>query len=400
MIDQGGITDDTKIERPAADPAAGKSDVPSNETPLDSVGHSRGGQLSTVDEVRVNSGATLYHAGSVLRCRSAGALRRLASGHDSDGRDARPSMEPFRPTLRAYSAPHILHSALYPPQDRGRKRRGKIPVETSNPSGDSRSTRDPSLARGSAGRRTQELSDGEEAGAPCKHRQGGYLHKHQGFEQEEVSCPPVVTFRVLGGLGELPRRRKCDTAPGRKKTANRVRDAQLIQEPAASYSRAGRRDRLGGSFGLAEEAHNSPVVELSQTVGAEGGKAPAHAMEPLDEGSNVPIDSPPGGLTAEIPAWCSTRRKSRPRGDKKLKAREAGTMPGESPRSKTVTKSRTKAKHVLATRSKSSTRAALRLDGKSSTVPAHNMRSTAYLPYSLERPVSRERTQAFLYTSN
>jgi len=400
MANQEGIADNTEIKRPAVDPLGGENDALSNEMPLDS-GHSLGGQcatVATVDGDRINRGGTLHHAGSVLRCRSAGALRKLARGHDSDGRNSRPSTEPFRPTLRAYSAPHVLHSALYPPKDRARTARRSPPVETGTPSGDSRRSRDPPLARGRAGRRTQELfSEGAERGAPCKHRQGGYLHRYKGFGQEEVSCPPVVIFRVLGGLGELPRRRNYGTGPGGKNRANRARDARLTQEPAAPSIGAGRRDRLDRSYRLAEGGRSSPEMGLSQAVGTEAGEASALGFP---EGTNVPTNSPPGELAAEKPAWCSARRSSRPMGVETLKAWGAGIPGGDSPPSKTVAKGRTKAKNVLATRRKSSTRTAPRPRGTSSSFSTHNTCSTAYLPYSLERPVSRERTQAFLYTSN
>lgn len=307
----------------------------------------------------------------------------------------------LRPTLRAYSAPLFLHSALFPPKNSTRTAPGKPQAADSNTSGGSKSTRNNFYMTGE-GRRAGETN------APCRHRQGGYLHRYKGFEQEKVSCPPVATFRVIGGLGEFPKRRG-NTAPAGKTGKHEGAGAPLadgrvvqqpLEQPAASPVRPGRGGRVDSTCSLSGETPSSLAVELSHEASTEEEWPSAYPLELFAEGSNVAPESPPGGGVSATRAWFS-RSNGRPNGAKRLKAWGEGAVAQRGLPQSAAERSKTKMRGGLTAGSRtSSCRANRRFGSANANSSPYNKRSSAFLPYSLERPVSPERTPAFFYTSN
>lgn len=407
----GGGTND----RPTTDPALRESDCPLSGVPLDApAAGSRGGCFSTVytgSSGGVKRGGALYHAGSILRCRSAGnnGLRGPARG-GFDARDIHIGIEASRPTLRAYSAPHFLHSALFPPKHIGRRIGGKSPVEASDTKGaGSTRTRERVHSRGGAWRKHETPLETEQMNAPCQHGRGGYLHRYQGFEQEKVSCPPVVTFRVLGGLGESRRRRRANTAPTREDGQNNNQSASLRADggdPRASF-RPGTASQTDSTYGLSEETPGSLTVEVSHEASTE--KEVGSSAYPLDlfaEGSRVETVAPTTGERVRVtPAWCPGS-KNRPRGAKRqaswggsgaTQQRKPALINKMAPRRPKMNQD-----GVPVGGRNNSSRVARRFGTATARSSPYNckMNSSAFLPYSLERPVSTERSQAFFYTSN
>lgn len=392
----------TVTTRSGGDSAIGQPDCPWNETQQDALGdsHNRGDPVSSLDE-NVNCGGTLYHVGGVLRCRSVGPLRSLVRGN-CDDRGTHPGSVPLRPTLRAYSAPLFLHSATFPPKSSTQTARGKPPAANSNTNGGVTSTRSHSCTPG-------ERRGAGETNAPCRHRRGGYLHRFKGFEQEKVSCPPVATFRVIGGLGEFPRRRG-NTAPAgtsRKHDGDTApftggRAVQPSQQKlAASPVTTGRGGRGDSACALSQESPGSLSVELSHVFSAHEGQPSTYPLELFAEGSIVAPESPPDGGVAATPAWCS-RTTGRPNGAKRMKAwGESDVRRGLPQNKEEMSKNKMKNKGGLTAGSKNaSSRENRRLAHANATSSPYKKRSSAFLPYSLERPVSPERTRAFFYTSN
>lgn len=383
------------------DPAVGQRDCPWIQSQQCACGDSQGDHLPTLGG-RVKCGGTLYHAGGVLRCRSADTLRSLVRGN-CDGRGTHPGNKSSRPTLRAYSAPLFLHSALFPPKSSTQTARGEPQAAASSITSDGRTSTQDRLHAPSEGQRSGETK------APGRHRQGGYLHRYQGFEREKVSCPPVTTFRAMGGLGEFPRERG-KTAPAEQRSRHEgiiaapltdSRGAQQPQEAGVSSARPGRGGRADSSAcTLSEETRGSLAVGLSQGTGMEEGQSSAYPLELFAEGSNVaPGSPPPGRGVAAAPAWCS-RSKGRPNGAKRLKAWREGAVQRGPPQNRAETIG-TKMNRGLTAGSETSRRATNRRCGAVKAKPSpYTERSSAFLPYSLERPVSPERARAFFYTSN
>eukprot|EP00752_Nemacystus_decipiens_P006673 g6000.t1 len=378
-------------------PVLGQSDGLWNEKQKGGAGHGGGDPVPKLDE-NGNRGGTLYHAGAVLRCRSAGALRSLVEG-SSDGRGTHSGSVPLRPTLRAYSTPIFLHSALFPPKSSSQAARGRSRAADSNTSGGrQKDTRGHYHTQGTG-------RSAEEAHAPCRHRRGGYLHRYKGFEQEKVSCPPVDTFRIIGGLGEFPRRRGSTAPAGRIRKHDRnsaplavARVVRQPRDPAASSLGPGRGGRIDGACEFSQETPGSLAVELSYQSSTEEGRSSAHPLELFAEGSKLAPESPPIGGIAGTPVWCS-KTKGRPNGAKRIKAwREGAVQPGSRQNGTRTRKD--KMRGGPAAGSKTSSRADRSFGAAKASSSLHKKRPSAFLPYSLERPVSPERTRAFFYTSN
>lgn len=352
---------------------------------------------------------TLYHAGSILRRRSPDNNDPRDLGEDGYTRGTTHvvGIEAARPTLRAYSTPHFLHSALFPPKYRA-LRVEKPQVEVSNnTTGGITSMRERVHSR-NGGRRKHETSrEPEEMDKPCQHGRGGYLHRYKGFEQEQISCPPVVTFRVLGGLGES-RRRRANSAPAGK--ARRNNEKNVSPSPAKGGDlRASIRPvtacHTDSGYGLFEETPGSLTVEFSHESSTE--KETGSSAYPLNlfaEGSRVePVSAPPDEGVTATPAWFPGS-KIRPRGVKR-QASWAGSGAAQQrkpPLNKTASRKVKVQRHGAAVGSRSASSRAARRFGSAARSSAYSceMRSSAFLPYSLERPVSTERTQAFFFTSN
>lgn len=355
----------------------------------------------------------LYHAGAVLRCRSAGAMRSLVRG-GCDGRGTRLSSSPSKPTLRAYSTPLFLHSALFPPRSSAQAARGRphqAADSSNNTSGGRKSCpRNHSYTSGE-GRR----GSGETREPSFRHRRGEYLHRYKGFEQEKVSCPPVATFRVIGGLGEFPRRRGSTAPAGKTKkhegNAAPLAECRVVQQPqeppAASSVRPGRRGHVGSACALfsQEIPPGSLAVEpLSHECSTEGGlgRPSVYPLELFADGSNVAPESPPtGGGVAATPAWCS-RSKGRPNGAKRIRAWGEGAVQQGLPHNRADITNKNRMRGGLTAGSKTGNSRANRNFGaaNASSYSPHKKHPSAFLPYSLERPVSPERMHAFFYTSN
>ena len=295
-----------------------------------------------------------------------------------------------------------MHSALFPPKSSAQAARGG-PCEAtrSNTGGGRKSAQDHSRTSG------EGRSAAGETKAPCRHRQGGYLHRYKGFEQEKVSCPPVVTFRAIGGLGEFPRRRGSTAPAGKTRNhegnADPLADGRVVrqsQEPAASSVRPERRGRVGSACAFSQETAGSLAVELSYESCTEEGRRSACPMDLFAEGSSVAPESPPSGEgVAATPAWCS-RSKGRPIGAKRIKAWGEGAVHRGPPHSRAQTK-KDRMRGGRPAGSKTSSRASQSFGTANAGSSRHTTkRPSAFLPYSLERPVSPERAQAFFYTSN
>lgn len=365
--------------------------------------------LSSSTITTTNCGGTLQHVGGILRCRSANAdPLTWASGGDCDeGGDTRhPSMEPIsRPTLRAYSAPHFLHAALFPPKSCAPATGRRAPVAGSNMSA-SGSERSSVRGRAGGGEWTdQEALEAATVKAPCQHHpQGGYLHRYMGFEQEKVFCPPVDTFRALGGLGEFPRRRRrrCSTAPAVGQPQGRLRmvppthvDGGGGFEP--EITEPGRRGLLDRDCPLA-------IEDPSDQTNVEEARASPYPLELFAEGSSVaPVSSSDGvggGDGAAAAAARCGESSRRPRGAKRQKSWATGAH--EKSRSSRTTK--TCALHPGRKTGDISAGAGARRCGSacgssSSPYSCSSKRPSVFLPYSLQRPVTQER-KAFFYTSN
>lgn len=394
--------------RSATDPASRQSDCPMNKATSDAPPGSRGcfSTIGTGDFSGVTRGGTLYHAGSILRCRSAGNndLRGLARG-DFDGGGTHVGIEAARPTLRAYSAPHFLHSALFPPKNSALPVGGKLPVKASNTKGSSTNKRERAHSRDGGQRELEASLEVEEMNTLCQHGRGGYLHRYKGFEQEKVSCPPVVTFRVLGGLGEC--RRRANTVPVGKTCQNNKINASRPTEggdPRASV-RSGTACHADSAYGLSEETPGSLTAGLlHETSRKKEAASPVYPWDLFAEGSRVePVSPPLDEEERSTPAWCSTS-KNRPRGAK-IQASWGGPSVARKrkpPLNRATPRKVKMQQDGVSVGSTSNNKAAGRFGAATarSSPCDGKMNSSAFLPYSLERPVSTERAQAFFYTSN
>lgn len=454
----------------------------------------RGDDHSRLDASRRSSGSikcvggSLHHAGGILRCRSAGAISRsLGEGFCDDGGNKNPSIESMRPTLRAYSAPHFLYSALFPPKHRGRGPGSKETAASSNIHPTSagptcsweRALSSDGRRRGNQGESLSEAGEVAEACCCQRHRRGGYLHRYMGFEQETVSCPPVAELRVIGGLGEFPRRRgKSRDAGGvrgqaRSENSNngnkgaaactafareharggaetyRQESAEQVESVRSERGKAGAESSIVACRLPGETPPNSLLVEHPswQTSAEEGEqqhpeqeerdartvRAPSYPLELFAEGSRVaPPRSPPRPLAEDemvavtTPAWWRSGRSgrsgsgnsanntsfNRPKGAKRQKAwgvsaqrkKSASTPSAAAPgRKTTMTTAATDARnHFGRNRTKEGGARKFRAAADARPSPQSTVKhcSSAFLPYSLERPVSPERSRAFFYTSN
>lgn len=268
-------------------------------------------------------------------------------------------------------------------------------------------TRGRAHSRGGVWRKHETPLEAEEMDAPCQHGRGGYLHRYKGFEQEKVSCPPVVTFRVLGGLGESRRRRRANTAPARQSRENNQSASRPADggDPRASY-RPRTANHTDSTYGLSEETPGSLTVEFSHDTSIE--KETGSSTYPLDlfaEGSRVePVFSPPDEGVRARPAW-RPGSNTRPRGAKRQASwgGSGAAQQRKPPLNKTVSRKAKMNQDGVTVGSRSNcSRATGRFGAASPRSSPYNckMSSSAFLPYSLERPVSTERTQAFFYTSN
>lgn len=365
--------------------------------------------LSSSTTTTINCGGTLQHVGGILRCRSASAdPLSLASGGDCDegGGTRHPSMESIsRPTLRAYSAPHFLHAALFPPKSCAPAAGRRVPATGSNTSagGSKRS-----CARGRAGGgewADREALDVATVKAPCQHHlRGGYLHRYMGFEQEKVLCPPVDTFRALGGLGEFPRRRRrSSTAPAVGQPRGRLRMAPPTHVDAGGgfepeNAEPGRRGLLDSDCPLG-------VEDPSDQTSVEEERGSPYPLELFAEGSSVgPVSSSGGGGggdgAAAAAARCSESSR-RPRGAKRQKSWATGAHEKSRSSRKTKTCALPPGRNAGDSSAGAGTRRCGSAGGTSSSAycSSSSKRPSVFLPYSLQRPVTQER-KAFFYTSN
>lgn len=341
---------------------------------------------TAVDRELDNNSATgaarisaLHHVGGVLRCRSVGASSRGFAHRD--GGETTPLAETTRPTLRAYSAPLFLHSTIFPPKNRVQTGRGMSTVETTDerPNCDGRYvtfTRQKE-AQGQV-ERTAAVPATETTVAPSQHRLGGYLHKFMGFEQERVSSPPVESFRVVGGLGDFPRKEA--TLARRRARTDRSASARSESRAATAQPPGGRRNNSGDSLRLHERKRSI----LDGGVGPRASHEQAYHLGLFADGSTMAPISPPGDRHT-FPVWCS-RSKRRPGGAKEQKVWGAcgwEVVPGSGV-------------HEAGGKTRSGGSSRGLVSGPASGADY----SSAFLPYALERPVSPERAQAFSYTCN
>lgn len=352
----------------------------------------------------------LRHAGGILRCRSA-TVSNLRWSHSAKGgktNDAndKATISPAargRPTLRAYSAPLFLHSASFPPKRRpSQKGDGVVgrKAATANKSRNNEGWREESASR-----------SGADGAAPCQHRPRGYLHRFMGFEQEKISSPPVTTLTVLGGLREREFPRAAgDTATdgiasqagqgsrsetggaargaGRDETSKRTRRAFSKRAEDLSAGAHTNTDRRFSSRGGARRSVATPGPTPGEVVALH---ANAFALGLFADGSRLAPVSPPEARQQVPPVWCRGN-KGRPRGAKRQRA--WGTA-GPTPLPSRKTGAGTPGGRI------GSRGDGVRVVGREGTErreTGSNCCSVAFLPYSLERPVSPERTGAFSHT--
>ena len=229
------------------------------------------------------------------------------------------------------------------------------------------------------------------AGAPCRHRRAGYLHRYMGFVQNRVASPPLESFRALGGLREYPRKEsRTVIVVG----ATIGHDGSASTNPATGEATTS--EHGGGgvrrSLGTRSELSYGRRLSAAAAVGSPSGTAitPKQAcpLELFADGSSLVPTSPPNA-TPTIPAWCS-RSRNRPKGAKRQESWEADGRRGAHP--KDALKNKPPGSSSLK-RSKAAKTGRNRRAGSPylAGVP---------LPYDLERPVSPERAIAFRYTCN
>lgn len=325
-------------------------------------------------------GVTTVRAERLFRYRSAAANSdRPAMGSLAEAGIPRSAVR----TLKPYSAPLYLHSTLFPPKNHDQPAGKESQV---NGGANYRKGRGNEW-RKSLGTTVVPAIVATEA-APHRHRQSGYLHRYMGFQQEEVSHPPVTSFRVLGGLGEGLR--KPSKAPA-------VRPNPEHGKPAA-------RVNPGRSEGPAAPRPGIVVVPSGSTASWCRSEGTRSVTCGTSDASTVHEDACPLGLFADgskvapifppnvgvqVPVWCG-RNKERPRGAKRSSSWGADGWGMLNANENTADRS---AIFTKGTTRKSGARGIRSDEDRSSTC-------SAFLPYYLERPVSPERAQSFFFTCN
>lgn len=345
--------------------------------------------------------ATQHHGGLVRGRAAAGSgVRRPATsaggGADAHRGNGDAGVRGTR-TSRIYSSPLFLHTAVFPPKGLSmctvQKAKALAAVQGSERT---RLGIDRILDLGredewKAGA-FQTATTAANGGAPGRHRQRGYLHRYMGFERERVSSPAVKSFRTSGGLGGSSRR-SIDLSGG----SNYSNGHQV----KAARTEMGK--RLPGTYRASERCADDLSPNIDRAPRTRGKRR--NQVVPINDdgcvvglfakGSALAPTSPPNAERRGPPVWYSGSKK-RPHGAKLQKAWEVdapGRLASRETRTEDAIYHR---RHTL----ESSGIKCIRLRRARGCKISSEPDAIAFLPYSLARPVSPVKTQAFLYTCN
>lgn len=344
----------------------------------------------------------LHHAGGVIRCRSTRQLR--PSRSTAEERKGSESLS--APNLLAYSTPLLLHSPLFPPKRRTQGRKKSTPAGTTVAAAECAghevfATAIPSGRAENGDKVWAWTASTPPESAPFRHRQDGYLHKYMGFEQERLTSLPVEAFRIRGGLKDSSA--SCTNSGRTDRSAAMAATTQQLQNYVNIRRDQSRERVMTASTTTGSHANASrPVASRSHRVRLEEASNPHHQhplhvnpfpFELFAEGSNFSPASPPEGVRRNSPdasfPGTSSGSKKRPGTAKHQKAWGAVEQSSRQPKHKSDSNRSSVAENTPKTTSRKSRLATMRY-----AYPC------AFVPYTLERPVSPARTPVFSYTCN